>query len=163
MRTWWIWLTCVLVVSAAHAQEVGPKRGALVIVGGAMKDTAIMERFIELAGGPTAPIVVIPTAGGDDDYDDFYRGARGWRKMGVTRERHGHPHQRSQRGGLRRVCCAHPQGARRLVSGRASVAARGFLLGHAHGARASRAAGARWCHWWLFCWSDDSRIVPRAR
>lgn len=83
MRTWWIWLTCVLVVSAAHAQEVGPKRGALVIVGGAMKDPAIMERFIELAGGPTAPIVVIPTAGGGDDYDDFYRGARRWRKMGV--------------------------------------------------------------------------------
>ena len=83
MRTWWIWLTCVLVVSAAHAQEVGPKRGALVIVGGAMKDTAIMERFIELAGGPKAPIVVIPTAGGDDDYDDFERGARRWRKLGV--------------------------------------------------------------------------------
>lgn len=83
MRKWWIWLTCVLVVSAAHAQEVGPKRGALVIVGGAMKDPAIMERFIELAGGPTAPIVVIPTAGGGDDYDDFYRGARRWRQMGV--------------------------------------------------------------------------------
>ena len=55
MRTWWIWLTCVLVVNAAHAQEVGPKRGALVIVGGAMKDSAILERFIELAGGPKAP------------------------------------------------------------------------------------------------------------
>lgn len=79
----WIWLTCVLVVSAAHAQEVGPKRGALVIVGGAMKDTAIMERFIELAGGRKAPIVVIPTAGDGDDYDDFDRGARRWRKLGV--------------------------------------------------------------------------------
>ena len=83
MRRFLIWLACVLLVSAAHAQEVGPKRGALVIVGGAMKDPAIMERFIELAGGPTAPIVVIPTAGGDDDYDDFYRGARRWRQMGV--------------------------------------------------------------------------------
>jgi len=83
MRRLWMWLTCVLLVSAAHAQEVGPKRGALVIVGGAMKDPAIMERFIELAGGPTAPIVVIPTAGGGDDYDDFYRGARRWRQMGV--------------------------------------------------------------------------------
>ena len=83
MRRFLIWLTCVLVVSAAHAQEVGPKRGALVIVGGAMKDPAIMERFIELAGGPTAPIVVIPTAGGGHDYDDFYRGARRWRELGV--------------------------------------------------------------------------------
>ena len=83
MRKAWIWLTCVLVVSAAHAQEVGPKRGALVIVGGAMKDTAITGRFIELAGGPEANIVVIPTAGGGDDYDDFYRGARRWRDLGV--------------------------------------------------------------------------------
>ena len=53
---------------AAHAQDVGPARGSLVIVGGAMRDPAIIERFIQLAGGPHAPIVVIPTAGGDETY-----------------------------------------------------------------------------------------------
>ena len=83
MRKAWWGLAAFLVVSSAHAQEIGPRRGALVIVGGAMRDTAIMERFIELAGGPKAPIVIIPTAGGDDDYDDFYRGAARWREAGV--------------------------------------------------------------------------------
>jgi len=42
----------------------GPEKGSLVIVGGAMRDTSIIDRFIELAGGPDAPIVVIPTASG---------------------------------------------------------------------------------------------------
>ena len=54
-----LFVSCAL----ATAQDVGPSQGALVIVGGAMKDPAIMERFIELAGGPEAPIVIIPTAG----------------------------------------------------------------------------------------------------
>jgi len=53
------------------AQEVGPPSGSLVIVGGALSDPAIVERFIELAGGPDAPIVVVPTAGGAEDYDQF--------------------------------------------------------------------------------------------
>jgi len=66
------------------AQDIGPKQGALVIVGGAMKDTAIMERFIDLAGGPEAPIVIIPTAGSGDHYDQYYPGARRWREAGAT-------------------------------------------------------------------------------
>ena len=48
------------------AQEAGPPDGSLVLVGGAMRDPAIVRRFVELAGGPDAPIVVIPTAGGAD-------------------------------------------------------------------------------------------------
>jgi cyanophycinase len=96
MRTWRIALGCLLVVGGAHAQEVGPERGALVIVGGAMKDTAIMERFIDLAGGKTAPIVIIPTAGGGEDYDDFYRGARRWREMGVDTVTVLHTHDRAE-------------------------------------------------------------------
>ena len=66
------------------AQEVGPSNGSLVIVGGAMSDPAIMERFLDLAGGPDAPIVVIPTAGGGDDYDQFYEGLNAWRDVGAT-------------------------------------------------------------------------------
>ena len=53
----------VFVAVPAHAQKVGPANGSLVIVGGAMQDPAIVTRFITLAGGPDAPIVVIPTAG----------------------------------------------------------------------------------------------------
>ena len=67
----------------APAQEVGPARGALVIVGGAMRDVAIMERFIELAGGPEAPIVIIPTAGSGEHYDQYYPGVRRWKEAGA--------------------------------------------------------------------------------
>jgi cyanophycinase len=48
---------------------IGPSEGALVIVGGAMRDSTITLKFIELAGGMNAPIVVIPTASGQEDPD----------------------------------------------------------------------------------------------
>ena len=83
LRPFTVALTFVFLSTIATAQDVGPANGSLVVVGGAMKDPAIMERFIELAGGPEAPIVVIPTAGGGEEYDDFYSGARRWRDMGV--------------------------------------------------------------------------------
>lgn len=56
------------------AQQVGPPSGSLVIVGGGLRDQAIVERFIELAGGDDAPIVVIPTAGEEDQYDQYWSG-----------------------------------------------------------------------------------------
>ncbi len=77
-------LTLLLSTTFATAQEIGPARGALVIVGGAMRDTAIMERFIELAGGPEAPIVIIPTAGGGEHYDQYYSGKRRWEEAGAA-------------------------------------------------------------------------------
>jgi cyanophycinase len=70
-------------VGPVVAQQVGPQRGALVIVGGAMRDPTILSRFIELAGGPSAPIVVIPTAGGGE-YDQFYPGLRAFREAGAS-------------------------------------------------------------------------------
>jgi len=70
------WLTGIVLVCGicppVGAQEVGPATGALVAVGGAMKDPAILARFLELAGGPEAPIVVIPTAGTSDPYDQYW-------------------------------------------------------------------------------------------
>ena len=68
----------------AAAQQVGPANGALVIVGGAMRDPAILQRFIRLAGGPQSPIVVIPTAGGAETYDQSYPGLRPFREAGAT-------------------------------------------------------------------------------
>ncbi len=47
----------------------GPASGSLVIAGGNIKDIAIIERFLELAGGPGAPIVVVPTAVEGDIYN----------------------------------------------------------------------------------------------
>lgn len=66
-----------------RSQEVGPPNGSLVIVGGGMRDPAILERFIQLAGGPQAPIVIIPTAGGGEDYDEFYSGLRAFHDLGA--------------------------------------------------------------------------------
>ena len=47
--------------------RVGPARGSLVVVGGGQMGPEIVSRFIELSGGKDAPIVVIPTAGGEAD------------------------------------------------------------------------------------------------
>ena len=79
-----VWVVGWLVPAGSAAQEVGPARGALVIVGGAMQDPAIVERFVQLAGGPEAPIVVIPTAGGGEAYDQYYPGLRAFRDAGAT-------------------------------------------------------------------------------
>jgi len=73
---------CTVTLTAA---DHGPDKGTLVIVGGNMQDPAIVKRFIDLAGGPDAPIVIIPTAGeADDDYDEYCPCLRQWRENGAT-------------------------------------------------------------------------------
>ncbi len=53
-----------------HEQEQriskGPENGHLVIVGGSLSDPAIYAKFLDLAGGPDAEIIIIPTAGSDE-------------------------------------------------------------------------------------------------
>jgi cyanophycinase len=68
---------------AGQVPRVGPENGALVVVGGAMQSEEIYRRFIELAGGPGAHIVLVPTAGEDDEYDDSYLGLEAWREHGA--------------------------------------------------------------------------------
>ncbi len=52
--------------AAPEAPEYGPARGKLVVVGGGpLNNTGIVEKFIELAGGPDARFVIVPTAGGN--------------------------------------------------------------------------------------------------
>ncbi len=63
--------------------QVGPANGSLVVVGGAMRSPEIYERFIRLAGGPDAHIVLVPTAGGAEEYDDFFGGMNAWREAGA--------------------------------------------------------------------------------
>ena len=70
-------------VLAAQVPRVGPESGTLVVVGGAMQSEEIYRRFIDLAGGPDAPIVLVPTAGEADDYDDSYAGLTAWREHGA--------------------------------------------------------------------------------
>jgi cyanophycinase len=69
---------------AIRGADVGPSKGSLVIVGGNMKDPAIIKRFFDLAGGFNAPVVVIPTAGGGEDYDQSWSGLRQFKEAGAT-------------------------------------------------------------------------------
>jgi cyanophycinase len=74
-----------LLVTAAHiarAQQ-GPAHGTLVISGGAEKPGIILERFIQLAGGADAPIIVVPTSGNADTYDQTYAGLKRFRDAGA--------------------------------------------------------------------------------
>ena len=96
----WRWgqlLVVVVAVSLAagratgqEATAYGPPKGSLVIVGGNMRDPAIAERFIELAGGRGAKLVVVPTAGGNRDRAGAIRVYKEedvvgpWKKRGMT-------------------------------------------------------------------------------
>ncbi len=79
-----LWLFATFLASELKAQEYGPENGSLVIVGGAMRDEAIVNRFLSLAGGPDAPIVIIPTAGGAAEYDRWWSGTRQFKAAGAT-------------------------------------------------------------------------------
>ena len=49
---------CLFTLLAAiplTAQQVGPANGTLIVAGGALSDPAVFARFVELAGGPSAP------------------------------------------------------------------------------------------------------------
>ena len=86
MRHLYVATLCLIAAFApcVGAQEIGPAHGALVIVGGGRLDSTITIRFLELAGGRDAPIVVIPTANGDGDYGPYWAGLSGFKAVGAT-------------------------------------------------------------------------------
>jgi len=47
----------------------GPAKGSLIIAGGNLSDTAVVNKFISLAGGKDALIIFIPTASGSQSFD----------------------------------------------------------------------------------------------
>ena len=63
---------------------VSPERGSLVVVGGGRVGPEIVGEFLRLAGGKQAPIVVIPTAGGDSAYAQPCACARLLQDAGAT-------------------------------------------------------------------------------
>ena len=74
-------------MSSAHritqmSPSVGPETGTLIIVGGGSLSDSIYQRVIDLAGGNDAPIVVIPTAGGEASYDQDSEPAPTFRRLG---------------------------------------------------------------------------------
>lgn len=53
------------------AQNIGPKNGKLMVVGGGKADELI-KQFVKIAGGNKANIVIIPTAGNQEEFDKEY-------------------------------------------------------------------------------------------
>ncbi len=84
---------------AQEMPDYGPAKGTLVIVGGgSTNNTGIMEKFIELAGGLEAKIVVVPTAGGNKLPNGEIKVYKeedviaSWKKRGVKNVRMLHTH-----------------------------------------------------------------------
>ena len=79
--------------------EYGPANGTLVIIGGgATEGTGIVEKFIELAGGPEKKFIIVPTAGGNRRQDGTLNAYReedvvqGWIRRGVKNVKMLHTH-----------------------------------------------------------------------
>ncbi len=68
-------------LSAARTPSVGPATGAVMVVGGGAQGPELYAKFIELAGGPDALIIDVPTAGGDSI--DVTTAGRAWKNAGA--------------------------------------------------------------------------------
>jgi len=64
---------------------VGPRRGSLMAVGGGTIPEDIYRRFLRMAGGPDARIVLIPTAGAEDGSHDAWTALERLRDAGARR------------------------------------------------------------------------------
>jgi cyanophycinase len=60
-----LFITTILFGQLAAQPVIGPEKGSLIIIGGGTVGVEIWERFVSLAGGPNANIVIVPTAGDD--------------------------------------------------------------------------------------------------
>ncbi len=86
-------IATALFVASLHGQapEYGPEKGTLVIQGGGSAEgTGIEETFVNLAGGPDAKIIIIPTAGGNRGRDgkliayEEDKIIAPWKKLGLS-------------------------------------------------------------------------------
>ena len=73
------------IINTTYTQTTGPKKGSLVIVGGGRIDKNVLNKFMELAGGEKAKIVVIPTASGRTSYNQELSIAKLFREQGAAK------------------------------------------------------------------------------
>lgn len=66
-------ITCTLTLLPLMAEPAPQVKGHLVLNGGGKKPASVMNKFIDLAGGKDALILVIPTASELEDTGDYYR------------------------------------------------------------------------------------------
>lgn len=79
-------LSASSIVAAAQTCDrpcVGPAHGAIIAAGGGDLDPVIYRRFVELAGGQDARIVLIPTAGTEYGSHDGWTAIEELRSVGV--------------------------------------------------------------------------------
>lgn len=76
--------TIAPVADRATSPTTGPASGSLVVAGGNVKDAAVIQRFLELAGGPGARIVVVPTAAEGDVHNLDWDYLEPFRDAGAT-------------------------------------------------------------------------------
>jgi cyanophycinase len=69
--------------AGAQTTKVGPSRGSVVVVGGGSLGPEVLGRFVELAGGPDALIIDVPTAGGDSEYPADWKGMNSLKAAGA--------------------------------------------------------------------------------
>ena len=74
---------CASGIANAQSVKVGPPQGAVLVVGGGSLGPEVLGKFVELAGGPEALIVDVPTAGGDSVYPPDWPGTRSLRAAGA--------------------------------------------------------------------------------
>ena len=67
----------------AQSTRVGPARGSVLVVGGGSLGPDVLGKFVELAGGPDALIIDVPTAGGDSVYAADWQGTRSLKQAGA--------------------------------------------------------------------------------
>lgn len=90
---------CSARTTVQEIAEYGPPAGTLLIVGGGrLEGTGIIEMFIELAGGPDAKFIIVPTAGGNRAQDGSIRQYKeeaviaSWLERGLKNVRMLHTH-----------------------------------------------------------------------
>lgn len=71
------------VVASAQSPRVGPAHGTVLVVGGGSLGPEVLGKFVELAGGPDALIIDVPTAGGDSVYPPDWQGTRSLKAAGA--------------------------------------------------------------------------------
>jgi cyanophycinase len=91
MKTYCIFLILVLNFLSLSGQDTGnqkissgPVNGTLIIIGGGEIRESLNKKIMEISGGLQIPIVVIPTADGQEKYDENFGEAGLLRKMGAT-------------------------------------------------------------------------------
>ncbi len=89
MKNYYVILILILNFLSLSGQEnqkfsSGPANGTLIIIGGGEIGESLNKKIMEISGGLQIPIVVIPTADGQEKYDENFGEAGLLRKMGAT-------------------------------------------------------------------------------